>query len=172
MSENDEHQFTLRILKPSEMRLFRSAEGDSRTRLTLFEDRSYLDVRVSRAFPFTDPGRYIGLRDMMDADIGLIVDSDELDTESRDVIVNELSRRYFTPRVKKVDTVEEEHGAVTFLVQTDRGERRFVVRNLRDNSYSLGPNRVMMTDSEGNRYEFPDITSYGVKAYEVLAKVL
>jgi hypothetical protein len=172
MSENDEHQFTLRILKPSEVRLQRTADGDSRTRLTLHEDRSYLDVRVGRAFPFTDPGRYIGFRDMMDADIGIVVDIGELDSTSRDIIARELSRRYFTPRVTKVLSVEDENGVVTFHIMTDRGERRFVVRNLRDNSYSLGPNRIMITDSEGNRYEFPNITTYGPKAYDVLAKVL
>ena len=52
------------------------------------------------------------------------------------------------------------------------GARRFLVRDLRDNTFPLGPNRLMMTDMEGNRYEFPDVTALGVKAYQVLAKVL
>jgi len=172
MSNQDDYQFTLRILDPKEIRIFRTAPGDSRTRLTLEGDRSYVDVRVSRAMPFTSPDKYIGLRDMADADIGLLKDLKGLDAESQKVVEAELERRYFTPKVKKVVTVKEEHGTVTFEVLTDRGERRFVVRNLRDSAYSLGATRVMVNDSEGNRYEFPDITSYGTKAYEVLAKVL
>ena len=46
------------------------------------------------------------------------------------------------------------------------------MRNLRDNTYSLGPNRLMMTDTDGNRYEFPDVTAVGPKAYQVLARVM
>ena len=30
----------------------------------------------------------------------------------------------------------------------------------------------MMTDTDGNRYEFPDVSRVGTKAYQVLAKVL
>ena len=61
---------------------------------------------------------------------------------------------------------------MTWEVETDRGPRRFVVRNLRDSTFPLGPNRLMMTDTDGNRYEFPDVTAVGAKAYQVLAKVL
>ena len=172
MIEDDNYQFSVRMLGPDDVKLFRTPAGDARVRATLTDDRSFLNVRIARAFPFTRVNSYIGLRDAADAEIGMVVDPSVLDADSRKVIEEELSRRYFTPRVEKVMSVDEQFGTATFRVMTDRGERRIVVRNLRDNAHALGPVRVLMTDSEGNRYDFPDITKYGARAYEVLAKVL
>jgi len=172
MIDLDDDKFSVRIFKPGDMKLFRTENGDSRVRLTIGDDRTYLDVRIARAFPYTNPNQYIGFRDAAESDIGLIVEPSEFDAETQKIIKAELTRRYFTPRVKRVISVREEHGTVTFVVETDRGERRFVVRNLRDNAYPLGASRVLVTDTDGNRYEFPDINKYGSRAFEVLAKVM
>ncbi len=168
----EDNPFDIRILEPTETRLFRAYDGDALVRLTLNDERSWREVRVARAKPFSDPDHYIGLRDGDDKDIGLIEDPRLLDAASRAILEEELERRYFTPTVERVVSVKEEMGTVTWEVETDRGARRFVVRNLRDSTFPLGPNRLMMTDTDGNRYEFPDVTTYGAKAYTVLAKVL
>ena len=89
------------------------------------------------------------------------------------IVEEELARRYFTPKIERVVSVKEEMGVVAWEVETDRGARRFIVRNLRDNTFPLGPNRLMMTDMEGNRYEFPDVAHCrAAKALPVLPKVL
>ncbi len=167
-----ENPFAVRFLDPKTVTLFRTSPQDSVVRLTLNGDRSWRDVRVARAFPFSDPDNYIGLRDGDDKDIGILTTLHGLDGDSRAIIDDELERRYFTPKVQRVLTVEEQFGVVTWEVETDRGTRRFLVRNLRDNAFPLGPNRVMMTDTDGNRYEFPDARTLGPKAYAVLLKVL
>ncbi len=164
--------FDIRFLDPKAVRLFRTSPNDSRVRLTLSGDRSWREVRIARALPFSDPDHYFGLRDGSDKDIGLLMDLRDLDSESRAVADAEIARRYFTPKVQSVTLVKEEFGVVNWEVETDRGPRQFTVRNLRDNTYLLGPNRLMMTDGDGNRYEFPDVTSYGPKAWQVLAKVM
>ena len=168
----EENPFAVRFLDPKTVTLFRTSPQDSVVRLTLIGDRSWRDVRVARAFPFSDPDKYVGLRDSDDKDIGVLTTLHGLDRDSRAIIDEELERRYFTPKVQRVLTVEEQFGVVTWEVETDRGTRRFLVRNLRDNAFPLGPNRVMMTDTDGNRYEFPDARTLGPKAYAVLLKVL
>ena len=168
----DDNPFDIRVLDPQTVRLFRVHPGDALVRLTLDEDRSWVEVRIARALPFSDPDHYIGLRDGKDKDIGLIVSPAELNAEARAIVDEELARRYFTPRIERVLYVKEEMGAVSWEVETDRGTRKFVVRNLRDSTFPLGPNRLMMTDTDGNRYEFPDVTAVGSKAYQVLVKVL
>jgi hypothetical protein len=168
----EDNPFDIRIIDPKAMRLFRVHEDDAVVRMTLNEERSWREVRVARAKPFSDPEHYIGLRDGDDKDIGLIEDPRLLDSDSRLILEQELEMRYFTPTVKRVISVLEAMGTVTWEVETDRGARRFVVRNMRDNTFPLGPNRLMMTDTDGNRYEFPDVTTYGARAYTVLAKVL
>jgi hypothetical protein len=164
--------YTLRILEPKDVRLFRSSPEDSRVRLTVRDERSWVSVAVSRAFPFSNAGKYFGLQDGGGGGVGLLTDKTGLDAESQAIISGEMDRRYFTPTVERVTYVLEQQGTVTWEVETDRGPRRFVVRNIRDNAYSLGPTRVMLTDSEGNRYYFADIAALGAKAYEVLAKVM
>lgn len=174
MSVADEeiNPFAVRFLDPKTLRLFRTHPEDVTVRLTIEGDRSWREVRVARAFPFSDPDRYIGLRDGDDKDIGILTTLHGLDKGSHTVIQEELDRRYFTPRIERVMAVKEEFGVVTWEVETDRGPRRFLVRNLRDSTFPLGANRLMMTDTDGNRYEFPDVSAVGAKAMTVLSKVL
>ena len=164
--------FAVRFLDPKMLRLFRTHAEDATVRVTIEGDRSWREVRIARAFPFSDPDRYIGLRDGDDKDIGILTTLNGLDGESRAIIQEELERRYFTPRIERVLTVKEEFGVVTWEVETDRGPRRFLVRNLRDSTFPLGANRLMMTDTDGNRYEFADVSAVGAKAMTVLSKVL
>lgn len=173
MPESEEiNPFAVRFLESGTLRLFRTHPEDSTVRLTIEGDRSWREVRVARAFPFSNPDRYIGLRDGDDKDIGVLATLNGLDERSRTIIDEELERRYFTPRIERVLKVDEEFGVVTWEVETDRGPRRFLVRNLRDSTFPLGANRLMMTDTDGNRYEFPDVSAVGAKAMVVLSKVL
>ena len=171
MPETD-NPFAVRFLDAPSLRLFRTAPSDATVRLTIEGDRSWREVRIARAFPLSKPDSYIGLRDGDDKDIGILTTLKGLDADSVAIIEEELERRYFTPRVERVLAVKEEFGVVTWEVETDRGPRRFLVRNLRDNSFPLGTNRLMVTDTDGNRYEFPDVQAVGPKAYVVLQKVM
>lgn len=169
---DSDNPFAVRFLDAAVLRLFRTDPADATVRLTIDGDRSWREVRVARAFPFSDPDHYIGLRDGDDKDIGVLTTLDGLDADSRAIIDAELERRYFTPQIQRVLFVSEQFGVVTWEVETDRGPRRFLVRGLRDSTFPLGKNRLMMTDTDGNRYEFPDVNTVGPKAYAVLAKVL
>ena len=168
----EDNPFDIRLLDPAPVRLFRTSPEDIIVRLTLEGDRSWREVRIARAFPFSDPDHFVGFRDGDDKDIGLVKEPILLDAASQAIVQEELTRRYFTPKVHRVTHVDEKFGVSTWDVETDRGTRHFTVRNLRDSTYSLGPGRLMMTDTDGNRYEFPDVTSYGPKAGAVLSKVI
>ena len=167
----EDNPFAVRVLDPTAVRLFRTHPDDTTVRATI-DDRSWRDVRIARAFPLSDLNRYIGLRDGNDKDIGMLETLDGLDAVSRAIIDEELSRRYFTPAVTRVNAVAEAFGIVNWDVETDKGPRKFLVRNLKDSAFTLGAGRVMMTDVDGNRYEFPDAYALGPKALVVLAKIL
>src|SRR5271166_1581464 len=122
--------FELRILEPRKMRIFRT---NGLTRLTLLEDRSYTRLIVTRAFPLSDPDHYLGFLDGAGKDIGLLVDPGPLDSESKQIVDEELEKRYFVPIVERVLSVKEEFGTVYWVVETDRGEKEIIARNLRDN---------------------------------------
>lgn len=172
MASPEDNPFAVRVLDPKTLRLFRTHPQDTTVRATIEGDRSWREVRIARAFPLSDPDRYLGLRDGNDKDIGILETLHGLNAEALSIIEEELERRYFTPQVTRVDSVVEEFGVVTWEVDTTKGPRRFLVRNLKDSSFTLGASRVMMTDVDGNRYEFPDAYALGPKALVVLSKIL
>jgi hypothetical protein len=165
----DPASFELRIFDPKRIRLFRTAGV---TRLTWENERSWTKVAVARAFPLSDPNHYIGFLDGAGKDIGLVYDPDPLDPDSRRIVDEELEKRYFVPVVERVLYCKEEFGTVYWTVETDRGEKEIVVRNLRDNLQELGASRVIITDVDGNRFEFPDTNKLDNKSLGVIMRNL
>ena len=150
----DPASFELRILDAKRIKVFRQAGV---ARLTLQDDRSWIKVSVARSFPLSDPDHYLGFLDSAGKDVGLLIDPSLLDLDSRKVVDEELEKRYFVPVVERVLSVKEEYGTVYWKVETDRGEKEIIVRNMRDNLQELSASRVIVTDVDGNRFEFPDI---------------
>lgn len=167
--EADSLAFEMRLLDPKRLRLFRVA---GLPRATLENDRSWLKVMVARAFPLSDPEHYLGFLDGAGKDIGVLYDPGLLDPDSRRVVEEELEKRYFVPVVERVLSVREEFGAVYWNVETDRGSREIVVRNLRDNLQELSATRILVTDIDGNRYEFPDISRLDNKSQGLIMRNL
>jgi hypothetical protein len=161
--------FELRVLDPRRMKVFRVAGV---TRMTLENDRSWIKVTVARAFPLSDPEHYIGFLDGAGKDVGLLPDPGLLDAESRQLVEEELEKRYFVPIVERVLSVKEEFGTVYWKVETDRGAKEIVVRNLRDNLQELSSSRVIITDVDGNRFEFPDTNKLDGKSAGIILRNL
>jgi hypothetical protein len=146
--------FELRILDPKTVRLFRHGGV---LRMTLGEERSYLRVIVTRAFPLSDPNCYYGFLDGAGKDIGIVSDPTQLAPDVRSLCEEELEKRYFVPVVTHVQKVKEEYGTTVWEVETDRGPKKYWVRHLRDNLAELSSERVIITDVDGNRFEIPNI---------------
>ena len=140
-------------LRPGSLRLFRDA---GRLRLTVEGDRSYLDVRVARAFPLSDPEEYIGLLDNKDRVIGMVKSLEVLDSASRRTAREALDRRYFTPTIRRILSMREEHGVHYCRVETDYGLRRFAAKGIRDQMLYVAEDGLMITDVDGNRYRIHD----------------
>jgi len=177
VEENNGSEQDLVLLDPRTVRLFHT--GGSAVRMTvdgaappLDAARTYLRVQIARAFPLSMPDKYIGVRDATDKDIGTFVTLDGMDTESRRIVDEELSRRYFLPKILRVRKVTEEFGLTTWDVETDKGAREFTVQNLRDSTTNLGSSRLLVTDKDGVRYEFPDTNRLDSKSLNVLSRVL
>ncbi len=161
--------FELEILDPQKVRIFRYG---GRTRMTIGEEKSIIRVMVLRAFPLSDPNHYYAFLDSASHDVGVIVNPHEIDPESRRVCEEDLERRYFIPTVQRVKSAIEEWGSVTWVVETDRGEREYTVRGMRDNMVELSANRVMLTDIDGNRFEIRDLSKLDVVSQNLVLRYL
>lgn len=151
---------------------FEREPGGSRVRLTVEGDRCWLEVRIAQTLPLSRPNEYVALRDGADVEIGMLRTLDGLSESSVELVRTALDRGYLLPRVDRVRSVVEKSGLVVMDVETDHGRRKLAVRNIRENSVALSNKRVLVTDADGNRYDFYDIEKVGRRAGDILQKVL
>ena len=155
---------------PETIRLFREPPWVSR--LTIEGDRSYLKVRVVCAAPLSQPDRYICLLDEKNEVICTVEDPIDLDEASQRVIKEELEQRYMTAIIKRVDSLKSEFGVSYWEVQTDRGNREFVVRNASENAQWITDRRLLLLDVDGNRFEISNLERLDKKSRGLIEMVL
>jgi hypothetical protein len=162
----------LRYLEPEQVRAFRTADG--RVRATIAEERSVIAPRFLRVHPITDPDRYISIReaDPGGKEAGLLRNWRRLDGESRTIVQAELDRRYLHPAVRRILSAQQFWGFAVCVFETDRGVREVTLRDARDSAVYIGAARVLVTDAEGNRYDFPDVNALDPASRARLSQIL
>ena len=136
---------------PGSLRLF--CEPPGTLRLTVGESHSYHAVKLYQASPLSRPRQYLSLQSGKSEEILMVRDLSDLTPESRTVAEEELKRRYLTARVERVTQVRTEFGITYWHVQTDKGERDFVVQSLSESCLWLSDDHILLTDTDGNRFE-------------------
>lgn len=152
------------------IRLFR--EPPWVLRLTIESDRSYLKVRVVCAAPLSQPDRYICFLDEKNEVICTVEDPIDLDTVSQRIIKEEIEQRYMTAIIKRIDSLKSEFGVSYWEVQTDRGDREFVVRNVSENAQWITDRRLLLLDVDGNRFEISNLEHLDKKSRGLIEMVL
>ncbi len=152
------------------LRLFR--EPAWKLRLTIDDDRSYLRVKVVRAAPLSYPDQYISFLDGKDEEICMVDDLKALDSSTSTLVAEELERRYLTATIQSVSTIRNEYGTSYWEVQTNRGQREFVVQNVSENAQWLGDHRLLIIDVDGNRFEIPRLDELDKKSLGLVEQVV
>lgn len=142
-----------RLLDPEALRFLRSPRGSLVMRVG---DQEHRELNIRRAFPLEMPGRFIGFFLPDGQELGLLESPDELDRESRQVLLDELDRIYFCPVILHIRDIGEEFGVLHADLETSSGQRQVEVRELRTNIRVLSGHRALIEDVEGNRYELRD----------------
>jgi hypothetical protein len=154
----------------SAIRLFR--EPAWRLRMTIEGDRSYTRVKVVRAAPLSEPDRYICFLDIKDEAICMVKELSELKEDNHQIVREELDTRYLTAYVSQVNNLRNEYGVSYWDVETDRGRREFVAKNVAENAQWLGDSRLFLLDVDGNRFEFTDLSKLDKKSQAFIDVVL
>ena len=76
--------------------------------------------------------------------------------ESKKVIEACLREYYLIPKIKRLIDSTEKYGILKWTVETDRGMCSFEIRNRHSDIKMLYDGRVLVRDSNDNRYEIPD----------------
>jgi hypothetical protein len=125
-------------------------------------EKYYPRVHAYRGFPVSNDRIWISLRDAEDVEIGIIDDLDRLPESSRQVLLDELDRRYFSPVIDRIHSLTEEFGYTYWDVSTEAGRTRFTVQSGQQAAVQLD-DRILISDVEGNRFEIRDLDSIGTK---------
>lgn len=117
-----------------------------------------------RAFPISDPDSFISIREPdsqlkgQGNEIGMIEKLTDFPVEVIELIADELSRRYFTPSIKKIHSFHEKFGYCYWDVTTASGRVEFIMNNPTSNIRTLEDGRVFMYDIDGNCFTIEDPT--------------
>jgi hypothetical protein len=82
-------------------------------------------VHVCRCFPWSEPSRFVSLRDSDEEEIALVPDLDQLDPDSRGALEVALVEAGFVLQIEAIDDIEEEIEIRCWRVRTRQGERAF-----------------------------------------------
>ena len=102
----------------------------------------------------------------------MIDDLSEVDADTRALIEEELEKRYLTSIVKEVISIRAEYGTSYWEVETDRGNRDFVVQNVSENAQWPGARRLLLIDVDGNRFEIPDLDTLDDRSRKLVENLM
>ena len=151
-----------RIVAPSEYRNIVSADDriikyeNNLVTLLLANGESFEELEPRRLFPVSDMNNYITLLDKDGIERGLIRSLSDIDDGSRAVIEESLADYYLVPKIHKIMSISEKSGTIRWTVLTERGEKRFDVRNRNHDIRVSKTGKVRVRDSDDNRYEIDD----------------
>ena len=106
-------QVETRLERRTDGRLWAVRNGDARP------------VHVCRCFPWSEPGRYVSLRDGEEEEVALVREMADLDPASRKVLEESLVEAGFVLEVEAILEIEEEIEIRSWKVRTAQGIRSF-----------------------------------------------
>lgn len=149
----------LRELRGKAPQLERSEDGQLWHRAVGADDDPDFEqatpVSVHRLFPWSEPGRYVSLRDTDDEEVALVSDLLALDPASRDALERSLAEAGFVLEIVAIREVEEEIEIRRWSVDTRQGERQF--QTLRDEwPRGLHDGSLLIRDVAGDLYRIAE----------------
>lgn len=118
------------------------------------------DLEPRMLFPFTNHDMYITLLGKDEKEIAFVRKLDEIDEESQKALRECFKEYYMIPKISRLIDCVDKFGVLKWTVETDRGVINFTIKNRHSDIKRLyGTNRVIVRDSNDNRYEIPDVTS-------------
>ncbi len=124
-----------------------------------------------RCFPLTAPNEFISLVDRGGREVYCIQNLDELASEAKTLLLAELERCAFIPKINRILYISPESEPTTWRVETDRGRVEFVLPN-EDSVRRLDTKGALVTDRFGVRYHIPEIARLDGRSRKRLLRYL
>lgn len=135
----------------------KNGEFPSLTLKTEGEESVYDRVWLHRIFPFDLEEEFISVQTKDGEEIGIIRRLSDFAGEAEEILREELSRKYFIPKIKRIITLKERRGFSYWQVETDIGEIELSLRDTYKSITRVGTDRAFITDISGNRCEIESL---------------
>ena len=177
MEESQVQHESFEIVRIDSGRVRFQYDGENLT----FTDSSgvfYSCVTLRRCFPLSAENTDILVRvpDTEAArghEIGMIEDAQQLEPDSREAVLRELSLYYFVPIIQRIWSIREEFGFLYWAVETDRGRKDFIMRDSITSSVRrVSEGRWLIIDINQTRYEVHDFESLDSHSQKLLHRYL
>jgi hypothetical protein len=136
-------------------------------RLWAVRDGEARPVAVRRCFPWSEPGRYLSLRDEDDREFALVGEPGALDERSRQALDEALVEAGFVFAVTRVLALDEEVELRHWRVETQQGMRSFQTR-LDDWPRALPRGGLLIRDVAGDVYHIADPAALDRRSRELM----
>lgn len=126
-------------------------------KLTLRDGTVIEPLEPRLLFPFSNTTMFISLLDKDEKEIAFVRDLEELNEESVKALQACFVEYYMIPKIEQIIAISEKYSSIKWTVKTDRGTVSFRIRNRQSDIKSFFKStRVLIRDSNDNRYEIPD----------------
>lgn len=125
--------------------------------MELYDGSKFENLEPHRLFPLSGLEKYITLLDGEGIERAIIRDLNTLPLVEREIIEGCLEEYYLIPKVTKINECREKYGVLSIDVETDRGPALIEIRNILHGVKLLYGIRVLLRDTNDNRYEIPDL---------------
>ncbi len=134
----------------------------------LADGKEYDRVWLHRVFPFDLSEEFISVQTKDNEEIGIIRRISDFGAEEQEILKNELERKYFIPKIKKILTLKERRGFSYWKVETDIGEMEISLQDTYRSITRIGEDRAFIGDISGNRFEIESLSALDRKSRKKL----
>ena len=164
-AESLEGSIDIGFLAPDEAEFFKASGGFTGLR---YRGEEYKRVSLRRALPIGQPSGYLSVADSENKEIGILRRVSDLTVPQRAVVEDELSKRYFCPRIVEIKSVKDKMGYVymelVIGVDSETYEKNCAVNDVNRNIRMIDDNRLLIFDVDGNRYMVGDLSALDKKS--------
>jgi hypothetical protein len=155
----NDRKFTLNRNKEQVLLRFAGADDD-------------IPVTFVWAKPLTGREQEISVLDDKKKEVLLIDNLSDLDDDTAQVIRTELEKRYLIPVITRVISTSTISGDRYWIVETDRGPRKFLMKDPNSNVLYLTEDNMIIRDTLGHCYEIVSLNSLDFHSQDEVNKII
>jgi hypothetical protein len=135
------------------------------------DGQTHVGVEPVLCFPLSDPDKSVAILDSEGHELMTLPDLSCLNPMARDTLKADLVAREFVPEIQRIISTSNPNPPCRWTVETDRGQTSFQLES-EDDIRKLGPNRVMIADSNGIRYTIRDVKSLDLPTQRIVQRLV